>query len=131
MVADKITQKQRSYIMSRIRSKWTEPERIAHAFLKGHKIRHKMHPKLQGSPDIVLKDRKVAIFLHGCFWHGCKRCYKKPKHNRIFWGQKITANKLRDKKNSVLLKSEGWTVFTIWEHEIKDGNISKILSVIK
>lgn len=126
-MADRITRKQRSFIMSRIRSKWTTPEKIMHNFLKGNKIRHKMHPKIEGSPDITLKDEKIAIFLHGCFWHGCKKCYRKPQNNKDFWKDKVKNNRARDKRNEKALKSNGWEVITIWEHDTKKDKLKKLL----
>ncbi|MFA5382379.1 MAG: hypothetical protein WC356_04375 [Candidatus Micrarchaeia archaeon] len=78
-MSDNLTKEQRSRCMSKIRSKWTKQEKKIHNYLKGDKIRHKMHPKLPGNPDIVLKDSKTAVFLHGCFWHKCPNCYKEPK----------------------------------------------------
>jgi DNA mismatch endonuclease (patch repair protein) len=82
---DIMSKKERSKRMSLIKSKWTRPERLVHNFLKGNKIRHEMHPKIVGSPDIILKDKKIAIFIHGCFWHGCKKCYRKPMNNKHSW----------------------------------------------
>jgi len=85
-----------------------------------------MHPKIGGKPDIVLKDKKIAIFLHGCFWHRCKKCYKEPKSNKKFWLPKIEKNVERDKKSIRLLKSKEWKVIIIWEHEVKN-NIMKAI----
>jgi len=121
-MTDVFTKQKRSEIMSRIRSKWTKQEIIVHNYLKGHKIKHKMHPKMVGSPDIILTDKKVAIFLHGCFWHKCPLHYREPKSNKKFWTSKIERNVLRDKKNIRLLRNRGWKVIVIWEHEIKNRN---------
>ena len=88
-----------------------------------------MHPKIAGSPDIILTDKKTAVFLHGCFWHKCPKHYKEPKSNKKYWLPKIEKNVLRDKMNMKLLKNNGWKVVRIWEHEIKkdfDGLIKKI-----
>ena len=124
-MADTLTKDQRSYVMSRIRSKWTKQEVVMHNYLKGHKIRHKMHPKLRGSPDLILTDYKVAIFLHGCFWHGCKWHYREPKTNIGYWRSKIKSNILRDRKNVKALKDKGYRVIVRWEHEIKNGNFGR------
>lgn len=118
-MADTLTKKQRSYTMSRIRSKWTKNERHMHNFLNGLKIRHKMHPKIKGSPDIIFPEAKTALFIHGCFWHKCNRCWIKPKSNVEYWLPKIRKNVERDKKNIEILKRHGWKVAIIWEHEIK------------
>lgn len=115
---DILSQEERSKRMSLIRSKWTKPEKWLHNYLKGHRIKHRMHPKMKGSPDIIIPEKKIAIFIHGCFWHGCKNCYRKPTNNKDFWKNKIEKNIERDKKNLNLLKKEGWKTKIIWECEI-------------
>ena len=119
IMTDKLTKEQRSYCMSRIRSKWTKQEVKAHNWLKGHKIKHKMHPKIEGSPDIILREKRVAIFLNGCFWHKCPNCYKEPKSRRKFWVSKIEKNIRRDRQNMAVLKKNEWKVLIFWEHDIK------------
>ena len=117
--------------MSRIRSKWTKPELIVHNHLKGRKIPHKMHPKIEGSPDLILLDKKQAVFIHGCFWHKCSLCYKPPASRREYWKNKITRNIARDKKNEKNLRNNGWNVICIWEHELKQDlqhSLQKILN---
>ena len=115
--------------MSRIRSKWTHQEKGFHNHLKGLKIKHAMHPKMDGSPDIILKDKKLAIFLQGCFWHKCPKCYKEPATNVKYWLPKIEKNILRDKRNFRLMKKNGWKVMKMWEHETKN-NFKKSLERI-
>lgn len=107
--------------MSRIRSKWTKQEKLVHNYLKGHKIKHKMHPKMEGSPDIILTNKKVAIFLHGCFWHKCPLHYREPKSKRKYWIPKIEKNVLKDKENIKLLRKQGWKVVVIWEHDVNEN----------
>ena len=87
----------RSEIMSRIRSKWTRPEMMAHNILKGNRIRHEMHPNLPGNPDILIKDNSIVIFIDGCFWHGCPTHYREPKTNKQYWIPKIERNIVRDR----------------------------------
>lgn len=116
--------------MSRIRSKWTLPERKIHNFLKGHKIKHEMHPDIEGSPDIILKKRKIAIFIHGCFWHKCPKCYREPKSNKKYWLPKIEKNVKRDRKNMANIKKLGFNPIKFWEHEI-ERNFENILKKIK
>ena len=105
--------------MSKIKSKWTSQEQKIHGNLKARGVRHKMHPNIPGSPDLILKDKKVAVFINGCFWHKCPKCYKAPKSNVEYWLPKIERNVKRDKNNARLLKKDGWKVVSIWEHEIK------------
>ncbi len=121
---DNLTKEQRSRCMSQIKSKWTRQELKVHNYLKGNKIKHKMHPKIEGSPDIIFSDKKKAVFLHGCFWHKCPRCYIQPKSNKNYWLQKIEKNIRRDKSNKDKLKRSGWKVISAWEHEI-NRNVDK------
>ncbi len=118
-MTDNLTKEQRSFCMSRIRSKWTLPEKRIHNFLKGHKIKHEMHPKIAGSPDIILKDKRIAIFIHGCFWHKCPRCFNKPRTKIEYWRPKLEKNAKRDKLSIKMLRNDGWRVIRLWEHEIK------------
>ena len=73
-----------------------------------------------GKPDFVFPEVKIAVFVDGCFWHGCPKHANAPKNNREFWRQKIDANKKRDQKVNRRLRSEGWSVQRIWEHDIKN-----------
>lgn len=115
--------------MSRIRSKWTKQEKILHNKLKGLKIKHKMHPDIEGHPDMILKKKKVAVFLHGCFWHKCPKCYKEPKTDKKYWLPKIDNNVKRDKRNLKLLRKQGYTAIKLWEHDIKK-NFEKVIGRI-
>ena len=115
------TKAQRSYNMSQIRGRWTLPEKKVHNLLKGLKIKHKMYPKIAGSPDLIIPELKTAVFLHGCFWHGCPRCFIKPATRQKFWTDKIKKNKARDRKSIRKLRADGWKVVVLWEHDIKNG----------
>lgn len=118
-MTDNLTSEQRSRCMSKIKSKWTSQELKLHNLLKGKKIKHKMHPCMDGSPDILLLKTNTAVFLHGCFWHKCPACYKEPKSRRDYWIPKIEKNVLRDVKNKKILKENGYLVIIIWEHELR------------
>jgi DNA mismatch endonuclease (patch repair protein) len=74
---------------------------------------------LPGTPDFIFARARLAIFLDGCFWHGCRRCRSIPKANRVFWLAKIQGNKVRDRKVVRLLRGIGWNVIRIWEHELR------------
>ena len=104
--------------MSLIRSKWTKPELWLHNYFKGNKIKHQMHPRIAGSPDIIFLEKRIALFLHGCFWHRCEKCYKEPSNNNLFWKQKVLKNVERDNQSTKKLQEAGWIVHLIWEHEI-------------
>ncbi len=73
---------------------------------------------IAGRPDFVFKRERVAVFIDGCFWHGCK-CKRLSKTHRSFWRAKTQANKKRDHRITRRLRSEGWNVIRFWEHQLK------------
>jgi len=89
-----------------------------------------MHPDLPGRPDILLSGSKTVVFLQGCFWHRCPNCYVEPKTRKSYWLPKIVGNVKRDKLNSAILKSQGYRVVMIWEHDVK-SNLDQVLKRIK
>ena len=118
-MTDVLTSEQRSYNMSRIRGKDTVPELLLRKALWSIGLRYRVHYKLPGRPDIVFVKHKIAIFVDGCFWHGCPEHGVRPKTNSSFWDKKIQGNIERDKKNQQKLEEMGWTVLRFWEHEIE------------
>lgn len=72
-----------------------------------------------GRPDFVFPLERVAVFVDGCFWHGCPRHYNVPVGNALFWERKLKANRARDRLVSRTLRGAGWTVLRIWEHSLK------------
>ncbi|MFA5887653.1 MAG: very short patch repair endonuclease [Candidatus Nanoarchaeia archaeon] len=106
----------RSEIMSKIKSKNTKIEVLLKKCLKGTHIR--FQPKILGRPDFGLANKKIAIFVDGCFWHKCPRCFRAPKSNKAYWESKIKRNVSRDKAITLELKDKGWKVMRFWEHEI-------------
>ncbi len=119
---DNLTPKQRSYTMSRIRSRETEPEITLRSLLHRKGIRFRKNvEKLPGAPDIVLPKYKTVIFVNGCFWHQHKGCPRNvmPKSNRQYWKSKLKKNVLKDEEQIEELVSLGWRVLTVWECEMK------------
>jgi DNA mismatch endonuclease, patch repair protein len=113
----------RSALMARIRGKDTGPERRVRSLLHRLGYRFRLHAReLPGSPDIVFRPRRAAVFVHGCFWHGhdCPRGSRKPKANADYWGPKIARNRARDAANLAALQAAGWRCLTLWECELKD-----------
>lgn len=111
-----------SRVMSAIRAKNTDPEiklkkELRANGLTGYRLNWKNAP---GRPDIAFPGRKVAIFVHGCYWHRCPICAKPlPKHNTEFWENKFSKNTTRDKAKAEQLEALGWKVITVWECQIK------------
>lgn len=111
--------------MSRIRGKNTRPEKLLRSALHRAGYRFRIHRKdLPGRPDIVLPARRLAIFVHGCFWHrhrGC-RSTTTPSTNKEFWDRKFAENVTRDRKHLAALRKLGWSVSVIWECEIRNAS---------
>lgn len=129
---DVLTKSQRSYNMSRIKSKNTKPEQILRKILSQSKIKgYRSHYNLTGKPDIVFPGKRIAIFIDGCFWHKCPKCFKKPATRTRFWMMKISGNVTRDKLVNRELKKAGWKVIRIWEHQVKTKPFSSALRLIK
>jgi DNA mismatch endonuclease, patch repair protein len=132
-MADVHTKEQRSYNMSRIRSKDTKPEMIVRRFLHSNGFRYRLHDKkLPGKPDIVLPKYKTVIFVHGCFWHGHKGCkyFVIPKTRTKWWLDKINSNIKNDKKYEFRLNSEKWKVITIYGCKLKKIYLPKTLKML-
>lgn len=121
-MADNNFEKQRHYIMSRIRSTNTKPEIKLRKALFEKGFRYRVNVKtLPGKPDIVLPKYRTVIFVNGCFWHGHGGCkhYTVPATNIEFWVEKVRRNKERDEVDVQRLESLSWSVVTIWECELK------------
>jgi len=112
--------------MSRIKGKNTKPELLVRKFLFKNGFRYTLHDKkLPGKPDIVFTKRKIAIFVHGCFWHGHTGCkyFVIPKSRTEWWLNKINGNKNKDLESIMKLEELGWEVIVIWECDLKAGNL--------
>lgn len=119
-MADNLTPAQRSYNMSRIRSKDTLPELTIRRLVHLRGMRFRKHKKeLPGQPDLVFSKCKVAVFIDGDFWHGWQFPRWKAKL-APYWKNKIDGNRRRDRRNHQRLRRYGWQVIRIWEHEVKE-----------
>ena len=120
---DRFDARQRSRIMSTVRSKNTLPELLVRSITHKLGFRYSLHRKdLPGSPDLVFSSRRKVIFVHGCFWHqhaGCPRS-KAPATRQDYWLPKLEANRARDRRNTRHLQRLGWGVLIVWECELKD-----------
>ena len=127
-MADVFDKVKRSEVMSRIKGCGNKNTELAlMKIFRIHRITGwRRHQPLYGKPDFVFPAKKVAVFVDGCFWHGCPKHYKIPETNRDFWEKKIDANVKRDRIVNKKLKRDGWLIIRIWEHDIK--NHKKITS---
>lgn len=120
--------------MARIRGRDTAPELRLRKALWHRGLRYRKCLRVSGvRPDIVFSRRRLAIFVDGCFWHGCPIHYVRPRSRSEFWSEKLRQNTLRDRRQTERLLSEGWTVLRFWEHEITGdlaGIVQKVESAI-
>lgn len=123
-MADTVTKEQRSVIMRRVGRQDTAPEIRVRRALHAKGFRFRLHRRdLPGTPDIVLPQYRLCIFVHGCFWHGHENCPngRLPKSRTSFWANKITRNRERDRKVQEMLVGQGWRVVTVWECRTKSN----------
>ena len=126
-MTDPFTPAERSAVMRRVKSKDSSAELKVRKALTRMGLRYRLHRKdLPGSPDIAFPGRKLALFVHGCFWHGhdCKRGARPPKANADYWSAKIERNKARDLRTAEALAAMGWSQATLWECELKEPALS-------
>lgn len=127
----------RSRTMSRIRSRGnSSTELVVARHLRKHGISGwRRHLKIAGSPDFVFPRQRVAVFVHGCFWHYCQRCSRGhvPHSRQDYWRPKLLRTRLRDQRNRRLLRRAGYRTVVIWEHELETvawiGRVKRALTL--
>ena len=121
---DIFTKAKRSEVMSRIRGRGNKDTEIAFArLLRRNKIiGWRRHPALFGKPDFIFPKLRIAVFVDGCFWHGCPKHFNLPTNNRLFWKRKLKVNQVRDRLVTRTLWRAGWRVLRVWEHELARKN---------
>lgn len=109
----------RSEQMARIRGTNTSPEVTLRRALWARGLRYRLHERTPaGRPDVVFSASRVAVFIDGCFWHGCPLHYARPRSREEFWSAKLVENVERDARQAVVLDAAGWHAVRLWEHEI-------------
>jgi len=122
----------RSENMSRIRGKDTSPERIIRQRLWAAGLRYRLQARTPGGrADIVVPGRKLAIFIDGCFWHGCPEHYVRPRSRNEFWKAKLAENVSRDRRQTLLLDAVGWRVVRVWEHEVHEAPEEVVVRILE
>ncbi|MEU6231462.1 very short patch repair endonuclease [Kitasatospora sp. NPDC047058] len=121
--------------MQAIRSRDTKPElrirQLVHAGGLRYRVAARPLPRLRRTADLVFRPAKVAVFVDGCYWHGCPEHYVSPKTNPGYWSEKVTRNVERDRDTDAQLEAAGWTVLRFWEHESPEGCALQISTVVK
>lgn len=119
-MADIFSSEKRSKIMSSIRAKNTKPEIAVRKALWSMGKRYRIHDKtIMGTPDISNKKKNVVVFIDGCFWHGCKNCYKEPRTNVAYWRDKISSNKRKRLQVLRDLQLKHMKILQFWEHDVR------------
>lgn len=128
-MSDVFTSGKRSLVMAAIRSRGNKDTEVALALLlRRHKITGwRRHMSLFGRPDFVFPKLRLAIFVDGCFWHGCPQHGTKPKNNAEFWMNKLASNQARDRLVTRTLRGRGWRVVRVWEHELRRKNEARLV----
>ena len=122
-----VTTPSRSRNMSAVRGRGNQSTELAVArLLRFWKLAGwRRHKAILGRPDFLWKTNRVALFVDGCFWHGCPRCYKSPRTNAAFWRLKIRGNRARDRRVTRKLRRIGWTVLRVWECQVNSARFKK------
>jgi len=128
---DKYDKATRSRMMAAVRSKGNRSTelRLAELLRQHGPSGWRRHYPVCGTPDFCWPKSRVALFVDGCFWHGCPRCRRAPKSNQKFWNAKVAENRRRDKKVTRSLRDQGWSVIRVWECQI--GKASTIRRIAK
>ena len=129
-MTDVFTPEKRSAVMRRVKGRDTAPEWKVRRMLRAAGIGYRLGGcGLPGRPDVVMKGRKVVVFVHGCFWHGhdCPRGARRPKANADYWIAKIERNRARDARVAAELSTAGWRVLTVWECRLRDPDFAETL----
>ena len=132
-MADVFTAAQRSRIMAAVRSKGNRSTETA--LLSLLRLNHitgwrRQYP-IAGKPDFAFPRARLAVFVDGCFWHGCPRCGSIPVSNRPYWEAKISRNIQRDRAQTKELRLKGWAVERIWEHDLRGGALPRVAQRLK
>ncbi|MFJ6501875.1 very short patch repair endonuclease [Streptomyces sp. NPDC091879] len=120
--------------MQAIRSRDTKPERLVRSLLHASGLRYRVAakplPTLRRTADIVFRPAKLAVFIDGCYWHGCPDHYVPPKTNQGYWSDKVTRNMARDRDTDKQLQAAGWVVLRFWEHDPPEDCAAKIAATV-
>lgn len=122
-------------VMQGNRGRDTKPELAVRRLLHAAGLRYRVGvPPVAGlrrSADVVFTRARVAVFVDGCFWHGCPTHFTLPGHNAEYWRGKVTRNAARDRETDTLLQAQGWVVIRIWEHEDMTDAVREVIATVR
>ncbi|MFE4870697.1 very short patch repair endonuclease [Streptomyces sp. NPDC056682] len=120
--------------MQAIRSRDTKPEKLIRRLVHARGLRYRVSarplPELRRTADMVFRPTKLAVFIDGCYWHGCPEHYVPPRTNSGYWSEKVARNMARDRDTDEQLRAAGWTVLRFWEHTPPDACAITIVAMI-
>ena len=112
----------------------TTPEQMVRQFLRLQGFRFRTDdrplPSLRCAADLVFRRIQLCIFIDGCFWHGCPKHFRQPAANSAWWAEKIGANRVRDRRNTRILRQAGWEVIRVWEHQLGKQMLRNLIESI-
>lgn len=121
--------------MQAIRSRDTKPERLIRQLVHANGLRYRVAtrplPDLRRTADLVFRPAKVAVFIDGCYWHGCPEHYVSPRTNPGYWSDKVARNMARDRDTDKRLQEAGWLVMRFWEHQNSDTCALTIVNTVR
>ena len=132
-MSDVFSKAKRSEVMSRIRGHGNKDTELAliRVFRKYQITGWRRHQQIFGKPDFVFPKLSLAVFVDGCFWHGCPKHCKNPATNSQFWEKKLKANKKRDRQVNRVLRNDGWSIIRIWEHDLVSSKYPRVATRIQ
>jgi DNA mismatch endonuclease (patch repair protein) len=121
--------------MARIGGRNTDPELTLQRAIWHEGLRYRLHHRtMAGRPDMVFLGPRVAVYVDGCYWHGCPEHYVAPRTGAIFWSKKLRENVNRDRRQTLALEADGWRVVRVWEHEVYtdlDGVVERMKEAVQ
>jgi DNA mismatch endonuclease (patch repair protein) len=128
---DNVSREVRSRTMAAVRSTGTSAEEAVRRLVReAGFVGYRRYWRVSGKPDFAWPGRRIALFVDGCFWHGCPKCCRLPASNQPYWVNKISRNRARDQRNGALLRKEGWRVIRVFECEIRRASFMRRLAIL-